>query len=261
MQTNLRRIGGMVGVVAFAAGLSACRLTGFNDTPSKTTASSATAWLLTQQQTDGGFEVADSPGFETPDAILAIVENAQQQYGWDKTQARNAVARACEERAHAASRDRRPRRRIRASTRDVAAKIIVLVAEPLGLSATAFDPDGDDGGQHEPRERARRRRCSRTVPTGRALNATTYARDREATGQRRGAREHGHVHPQRAAGERRVGLRRQSDDHHPRHRHDGGRHRGAGRGGRADHGSRSPCRPRVPREPASPERCVASVRQ
>ena len=81
----------MAGVVAFAASLSACRLTGINDTPSKSTASSATAWLLTQQQTDGGFEVAGSPGFETPDAILAIAENAQQQYGWDKTQAKNAV--------------------------------------------------------------------------------------------------------------------------------------------------------------------------
>ena len=136
----------MAGVVAFAASLSACRLTGFNDTPSKTTASSATAWLLTQQQTDGGFEVAGSPGFETPDAILAIAENAQQQYGWDKTQAKNAVLarvknghtplHAIDDLVDGPGLDA-----------GVAAKIIVLVAQPLGLSATPFDPDGDGNGK------------------------------------------------------------------------------------------------------------------
>jgi hypothetical protein len=142
VHTNLRRISAALGVVVFAVGLSACRLTGFNDTPSKSTASSATAWLLTQQQTDGGFEVAGSPGFETPDAILAIAENAQQQYAWDKTQAKNAVLarvksghtplHAIDDLVDGAGLDA-----------GLAAKIIALVAEPLGLSPTAFNPDGD----------------------------------------------------------------------------------------------------------------------
>ena len=89
-------------VVTFAIGVSACRYNGINDAPSKSTASSATAWLLTQQQTDGGFEVAGSPGFETPDAILAIAENAQQQYGVGQDPGEERGRRARQERAQPA---------------------------------------------------------------------------------------------------------------------------------------------------------------
>jgi hypothetical protein len=141
---NLRKLGALAGVATFAIGISACRFNGINDAPSKSTASSATAWLLTQQQNDGGFEVAGSQGFETPDAILAIAENAQLQYGWDKTQAKNAVVARVKNGnnpLHAIDN------LVDGGTLDagLAAKIIVLVAAPLGLSPTAFDPDGDGG--------------------------------------------------------------------------------------------------------------------
>jgi hypothetical protein len=139
---NLKRIGALAGIATFAIGISACRYNGINDAPSKSTATSATAWLLTQQQNNGGFEVAGSPGFETPDAILAIAENAQLQYGWDKTQAQNAVVarvknghnplHAIDDLVSAPGLDA-----------GLAAKIIALVAQPLGLSSTAFDPRGN----------------------------------------------------------------------------------------------------------------------
>jgi hypothetical protein len=170
---NLKRIGAVAGVVAFAASLSACRLTGFNDTPSKSTASSATAWLLTQQETDGGFEVANFSGFETPDAILAIAENAQQQYAWDKTQARNAVLarvknghtplHAIDDLVDGSGLDA-----------GLAAKIIVLVVEPLGLSPTAFDPDGDGGHTNLVNVLNSGAQPDGSYGAG-ALNATTYA--------------------------------------------------------------------------------------
>ena len=140
MQTNLRRIGSRGrgrGVRREPERVSVAPA--FNDTPSKSTASTATAWLLTQQQTDGGFEVAGSPGFETPDAILAIAENAQQQYGWDKTQAKNAVLarvknghtplHAIDDFVDGPGLDA-----------GLAAKIIVLVAQPLGLSRDTVRP-------------------------------------------------------------------------------------------------------------------------
>ena len=32
----------------------------------------AVAWLVDQQEPDGGFELADFPGFETPDSVLVM---------------------------------------------------------------------------------------------------------------------------------------------------------------------------------------------
>ena len=46
---------------------------------------------MTRQQAGGGFEVSGFDGFETPDAILAIAEDAEQQVAWDTAQARAAV--------------------------------------------------------------------------------------------------------------------------------------------------------------------------
>ena len=51
----------------------------------------AVAWLVDQQEPDGGFELADFPGFETPDAVLAIAEQAQVEPAWSKPLARAAV--------------------------------------------------------------------------------------------------------------------------------------------------------------------------
>ena len=41
------------------------------------TANAAVAWLESRQLADGSFEVADFPGFETRDAVLAIAAAAQ----------------------------------------------------------------------------------------------------------------------------------------------------------------------------------------
>ena len=51
----------------------------------------AVAWLVDQQEADGGFELADFPGFETPDAVLAIAQQAQVEPAWSKPLARAAV--------------------------------------------------------------------------------------------------------------------------------------------------------------------------
>ena len=59
--------------------LSGFRFTGFNDAAGRVAANKATTYLKSQQLADGSFEVAGFPGFETPDAILAIAETAQQQ--------------------------------------------------------------------------------------------------------------------------------------------------------------------------------------
>ena len=144
MHKKLKNIVAVAAVATFAIGVSACRYSGINDAPSKSTASSATGWLLTQQKSDGGFEVAGSPGFETPDAILAIAENAQMQYAWNKTQAKNAVVARVKS-------GHNPLHTIDdlvdgpGLDAGLAAKIIVLVALPLGASPTAFDPDADGG--------------------------------------------------------------------------------------------------------------------
>ncbi|MBV9952460.1 MAG: DUF4214 domain-containing protein [Acidimicrobiia bacterium] len=55
------------------------------------TSNDAIGWLVDQQQADGGFELAGFPGFETPDAVLAIAENGQADGSWSLTEARAAV--------------------------------------------------------------------------------------------------------------------------------------------------------------------------
>src|SRR5262245_14863942 len=139
------RAGAVASVLVLTLVLAACRYTGFNDTPGKTTASSATQWLVKQQQSNGGFELAGALNFETSDAILAIAENAQQQAAWNPTQARTAVL-ATVKNGHNPLHyiddlvDGDLGSAINAGT---AAKLIVLVAQPLGLSLTNFNPDAD----------------------------------------------------------------------------------------------------------------------
>jgi hypothetical protein len=144
VRKNTKRFGAVLGVVTCAVAMSACRYTGFLDAPSKSAAATATGWLVDQQQPDGGFELAGFAGFETSDAILAIAENAQQQAEWNITQARTAV-RAVKTNGHDALHyiddlvdDTTPP--INAGG---AAKVIVLVAKPLALGVTNFNPDGD----------------------------------------------------------------------------------------------------------------------
>jgi hypothetical protein len=140
--SRFRRWGLRATILAAIVASSGCRFTGWYDNASKAVAADAVDWLLTQQQPDGGFEVAGFPGFETPDAILAIGEDAQQQSNWSKVQARNAVLATTENGFS-------PLHAIDDLVDDPglsagqAAKVVVLVANPLGIGAGTFDPDGD----------------------------------------------------------------------------------------------------------------------
>jgi hypothetical protein len=118
--------------------LAGFRFTGWNDPLARAAATKATAWLHTQQQADGGFEVAGFAGFETPDAILAIAEDAQRQSAWSTAQALLAV-QATKVAGHSALQaiDAFSQSGLNAGQ---AAKLIVLVAKPLGMPAWRFDP-------------------------------------------------------------------------------------------------------------------------
>jgi len=145
MRRTTKRWSAVAGALTLAVALSGCRYTGFADAPSKTAAGVAVNWVRTQQNNDGGFEHTTSVAFETPDAIIAIAENAQQQGPWNKAQALAAVQATVKNGntpLHFLDNlvDQTGAGAIDAGT---AAKIIVLVALPLGLSPTNFNPDGD----------------------------------------------------------------------------------------------------------------------
>jgi hypothetical protein len=138
-----RRSRALIGAVCAALLFGACRFTGFNDPVAKTAAKDATNWLRGHQLADGSFELAGFPGFETPDAVLAIAENAQTTATWDPSEALdgvNAVTKGGNSGLHAL--DDLADAGLDAGQ---AAKLVVLDTEPLGLSATAFNPDGDAG--------------------------------------------------------------------------------------------------------------------
>ncbi len=110
------------------------------DSPLSPTITNAIAWLLTQQESDGGFEVSNFQGFETPDAVLAIAESAQTTSTWSTGEAFTAVSNV-----KFGGNGDTPLDAIDdwiAKPGGVnpgeASKILVLVAEPLGLDATDF---------------------------------------------------------------------------------------------------------------------------
>ena len=141
MQTNIRRLAVAAGTVVLVLALSGFRYTGFGDNGAKAKAQTATTWLKSQQLADGSFEVAGFAGFETPDAVLAIAENAQTSATWSRSEALNAVLatkRGSNTALHAI--DDLADSKIDAGQ---AAKIVELVARPLGLSVTKFNPDKD----------------------------------------------------------------------------------------------------------------------
>ena len=138
---NLKRMAAVGAAGLLATTLGACRYTGFDDVPSRDAAAAATTWLTSQQQSDGGFEVAAYPGFETPDAIVAIAENAQTSGSWDSSLALAAVQGTLKNGLNPL--DAMDDYADTAITGAVAAKLTVLVALPLGLDPTAFDPQSD----------------------------------------------------------------------------------------------------------------------
>jgi hypothetical protein len=110
----------------------------------------AAAWILDQQQADGGFELAGFPGFETPDVVLALAAHANISGPWVPAEALTAVRAAqtdggldALDAIDALIEDEATPESDAAGAR--AAKIAAIVAQPLGLSTTAFDPASDGG--------------------------------------------------------------------------------------------------------------------
>jgi len=117
-------------------------------TPADPAVTSARNWLVSQQEADGGFELANSPGFETPDAVLALASSFQTGPTLDRAGALasiqaldhtsgldplDALDDLVDNEAAPASDAAAAR----------AAKIIVLVADPLGIDPADFDPSND----------------------------------------------------------------------------------------------------------------------
>ena len=115
-------------------------------TPADATAAvAAAAWIADQQLPDGGFEVAGSQGFETPDAILAIAEAAQTGPTWSTAEALAAI----EALEYGGSGGPTPLDAIddwitSGVNPGEAAKIVLLVAAPLGIDPEHFGPSDTD---------------------------------------------------------------------------------------------------------------------
>lgn len=106
----------------------------------------AIAFLDASQEEDGGFEVADFAGFETADAVLAIGLGAQPG-PLDPAAGRARVAAVTSD-AGLDGFDAIDDELDAATAADGlaagrAAKLVTLVARPLGFDARAFDPAGD----------------------------------------------------------------------------------------------------------------------
>jgi hypothetical protein len=141
MMRRHRRPRAVIGALCAVLLLGAFRYSGFHDVKSRATAAKATTWLDTQQLSDGSFETAGFPGFETPDAVLAIAENAQTTGTWNKQTALNAVEAVTKNgNSPLHALDDLADSGIDAGQ---AAKLVVLDAKPLGLSPTNFNPDHD----------------------------------------------------------------------------------------------------------------------
>lgn len=107
----------------------------------------ATDYLRSQQQADASFEVAQFPGFETPDAVFALAAAAQTGPAWDTNAARGAVTTLVKGGKTPLDVlddliDDDPDLTSNAAGAR-AAKVAALVAQPLGISSTDFDPSND----------------------------------------------------------------------------------------------------------------------
>jgi hypothetical protein len=109
---------------------------------SSSVADKAISFIVTQQRDDGGFGSgeADFPGFETPDAVLAIADASQASIAYDAVAARTRV--------RAVQRNGRDGLEYLDDLADGGvdagkAAQLILVARAVGLDPRAFDPDGD----------------------------------------------------------------------------------------------------------------------
>lgn len=106
------------------------------------TLDAAIAFIAANQQADGGFEVAGFPGFETPDAVLAIAEAGQTGDTWSPSEALAAVE-AVANGTGLTGLDALDDLADGGIDAGQAAKLIVLDAVPLGLDPRDFDPSAD----------------------------------------------------------------------------------------------------------------------
>lgn len=100
-------------------------------------------WLVAQQQEDGGFELADFPGFETPDAVLALATAAQTTGAWSEAEALAAVQAVAHGTSGKTALNWADDFVDGGVSAGLEAKVALLVALPLGLDPGKFDPDGD----------------------------------------------------------------------------------------------------------------------
>jgi hypothetical protein len=127
--------------LVLALALAGCKFTGFGDPANPPVVTKATNWIRTQQQAYGSFEVSGFAGFETPDAIVALGEKAQTKNSWSTSEALTAVKAVTKNgKSPLDAMDDFADGPLSAGQ---AAKLIVLVAKPLGLSVIAFDPQRD----------------------------------------------------------------------------------------------------------------------
>ena len=137
--TRIRRVLACTSALAVAIlFISPVAPAGAADPASTTASANAVAWLKTQEQPDGGFEVGNFAGFETRDAVLAIAEQAQTGAAWN-----TAAALAAIEALQAGGSGPTPLDYLEglvagSNDQGVAAKTVVLVSEPLGIDPTAF---------------------------------------------------------------------------------------------------------------------------
>jgi hypothetical protein len=111
-------------------------------TAASATVTNAANWLRSQQEADGGFELADFPPLETPDAVLALGVSAQTGASWSATQARAAVL------GTSTAGGKTPLDAVDdyvsgSIGHGQAGKIITLVTNPLALDPANFDPSGN----------------------------------------------------------------------------------------------------------------------
>lgn len=125
----------------------AVALTNLTATPASadTTVDAAVSFLTAQQRADGGFGASEPgfPGFETPDAVLAIASAAQSGPAWSEAEALTAVQGVQSGGKSGLSYlDDYADGAFGPFASGPAARL-VIAAERLGLDPAVFDPDGD----------------------------------------------------------------------------------------------------------------------
>lgn len=166
--------------VGLVAPIALSGAAGADQAPDPVTAA-ARDWLVSQQQADGGFEVVGFPGFETTDAVLALAAVAQSDGFWDGPEVREVLdsyvtdggKRPLDALDDLIDADADPTA-VAAAARG--AKITALVAQPLGIDASDFDPSGDSADAVDLFARiAARQQPDGTLDFGAQFNGLLYA--------------------------------------------------------------------------------------